>query len=62
MGCLPSSAISKRYEAFGFELGVEQTARRRRYMQAYHACVSFIDRQLGRVLETLEAKVTGMTP
>lgn len=53
---LPSSAISKRYEAFGFELGVEQTARRQRYMQAYHACVSFIDRQLGRVLETLESE------
>ena len=30
--------------------------RRQRYMQAYHACVSFIDRQLGRVLNTLESE------
>ena len=43
---LPNSALSRRYEAFGFELGVENDALRREYMQAYHACVSFIDAQL----------------
>ncbi len=53
---LPKSAQSKRYEAFGFELGKEDDRLRREYMQAYHACVSFIDAQLGLVLESLQAK------
>lgn len=51
---IPKSAISKRYEAFGFELGKENHPLRREYMQAYHACVSFIDAQLGLVLESLK--------
>ena len=50
---LPKTAISKRYEAFGFELGQENDALRRRYMQAYHACVSFIDAQVQIVLDAL---------
>jgi arylsulfatase A-like enzyme len=51
---LPKTAISKRYEAFGFELGKENDALRREYMQAYHACVSFVDAQLTIVLDALE--------
>ena len=51
---IPRSAISKRYEAFGFELGKEDHQLRREYMQAYHACVSFIDAQLGIVLHALK--------
>lgn len=51
---IPKSAISKRFLSFGFELGKEDDALRREYMQAYHACVSFIDAQLGLVLEALE--------
>jgi iduronate 2-sulfatase len=51
---LPKSAISKRYEAFGFELGKENESLRRAYMQAYHACVSFIDAQLKIVLDALK--------
>ena len=51
---IPKSALSKRYEAFGFELGVENEPLRREYMQAYHACVSFIDAQLQIVLQALE--------
>jgi iduronate 2-sulfatase len=51
---IPAQALSKRYEAFGFELGVENVARRQQYMQAYHACVSFIDAQLQRVFEVLK--------
>jgi iduronate 2-sulfatase len=51
---LPKTAISKRYEAFGFELGKEDDALRREYMQAYHACVSFIDAQLKIVLDALK--------
>ena len=51
---LPPSAISKRYEAFGFELAKENHALRKEYMQAYHACVSFIDAQLGLVIDSLK--------
>ncbi len=51
---LPRKAISRRYEAFGFELGEENDALRRDYMQAYHACVSFIDAQVGRVVKALK--------
>jgi arylsulfatase A-like enzyme len=50
---LPKTAISKRYEAFGFELGKENDSLRREYTQAYHACVSFIDAQLKIVLDAL---------
>lgn len=51
---LPKMAISKRYEAFGFELGKENDALRREYMQAYHACVSFVDAQLKLVFDALK--------
>ena len=51
---LPKTAISKRYEAFGFELGRENQSLRREYMQAYHACISFIDAQLKIVLDALK--------
>jgi arylsulfatase A-like enzyme len=51
---IPKLAISKRYESFGFELGKEDDALRREYMQAYHACISFIDAQLRLVLDALE--------
>lgn len=51
---IPGTAISKRYEAFGFELGQEDDSLRREYMQAYHACVSFIDAQIGIVLNALK--------
>ncbi len=51
---LPKTAISKRYEQFGFELGQENDALRREYMQAYHACVSFIDAQLKLVFDAVK--------
>ncbi len=51
---LPQSAISKRYSAFGFELGKENNTLRREYMQAYHACISFIDAQLKLVFDALK--------
>ena len=50
---VPKIAQTKRYEGFGFEFGVENEELRREYMQAYHACISFIDAQIGVVLEAL---------
>ena len=50
---IPQSAISKRYNAFGFELGRENDTLRREYMQSYHACISFIDAQLKLVFDAL---------
>ena len=52
---LPKTAISKRYEAFGFELGKEDPSLRREYMQAYHACISFLDAQLKIVFDALKS-------
>lgn len=45
----PHSAIDKRYEGFGFELGIENDSLRREYTQAYHACITFIDTQIGKI-------------
>lgn len=52
---VPKSAFYKRYEGFGFEREVENDALRREFIQAYHACVSFADAQIGHVLDSLEA-------
>jgi iduronate 2-sulfatase len=51
---VPKIAQTKRYEGFGFEFGVEDDELRREYMQAYHACISFIDAQIGVVLAALK--------
>ncbi len=51
---LPRKALTGRYKEFGFELGKENDPLRREYMQAYHACVSFIDAQIGLILGALE--------
>ena len=51
---VPKVAQTKRYEGFGFEFGVEDDDLRREYMQAYHACISFIDAQIGVVLNALK--------
>jgi iduronate 2-sulfatase len=50
----PKIAQTKRYEGFDFEFGVENDPLRREYIQAYHACVSFIDAQIGLVFEALQ--------
>jgi len=50
----PEMAMVKRYSGFGFELGVENDALRREYMQAYHACISFIDAQIGLMFDALK--------
>ena len=51
---IPRTAISKRYEAFGFQPAQENHSLRREYMQAYHACISFIDAQLKIVFDAVE--------
>ncbi|TWT97370.1 Arylsulfatase [Neorhodopirellula pilleata] len=51
---IPRDASANRFKEFDFELGVENEPRRREFMQAYHACVSFIDAQIGLVLQTLK--------
>ncbi len=51
----PMIAQTSRYKGFGFEFGVENEALRREYMQAYHACISFIDAQIGHVFDALLA-------
>ena len=50
----PKIAQTKRYQGYDFEFGVENGPLRREYMQAYHACVSFIDAQIGHVFEALK--------
>lgn len=44
-----------RYNGFGFEFGVENDELRREYMQAYHACITFIDAQIGVVFDALQS-------
>ncbi|MEM6471002.1 MAG: sulfatase [Planctomycetota bacterium] len=51
---VPKLAQTKRYTGFGFEFGVENDDLRRDYVQAYHACISFIDAQIGRILDALK--------
>jgi arylsulfatase A-like enzyme len=52
---IPRRAINTRFKEFGFEEAKENDALRREYMQAYHACVSFIDAQIKIVLDSLKA-------
>jgi iduronate 2-sulfatase len=49
----PELAMVKRFQAFGFELGKENDALRREYIQAYHACITFLDAQIGLLLDSL---------
>jgi iduronate 2-sulfatase len=51
----PAEAMTKRYERFGFEFGVENDSLRREYTQAYHACISFVDAQIGLMFEALKS-------
>jgi iduronate 2-sulfatase len=49
----PQLAMTRRYEGFGFQFGVEDDSLRRDYIQAYHACISFIDAQIGLIFDAL---------
>ena len=50
----PKMAGTGRWKAFGFEHLKENDSLRREYVQAYHACISFIDAQIGKVFDALE--------
>ncbi len=52
---IPKIAMVKRYKNFGFELGVENDDLRREYMQAYHACITFLDTQIGEIFNAVKA-------
>jgi arylsulfatase A-like enzyme len=53
---IPAIAATKQYLDYGFpELGGEDDARRREFTQAYYACISFIDAQLGVILDAVRA-------
>lgn len=50
----PRTAMSGRYKSMGFELGAENDPLRRELMQAYHACITFIDVQIGTIFDSLK--------
>jgi iduronate 2-sulfatase len=50
---IPALAMVKRFQSFGFEMGREDDSLRREYTQAYHACISYIDAQLGMLFDAL---------
>lgn len=53
---IPAIAATKQYIDYGFpEVGEENDARRREFTQAYYACISFIDAQLGVILDAVRA-------
>ena len=53
---IPAIAETKQYLDYGFPAkGKENEALRREYTQAYYACVSFIDAQLGLIIDALKA-------
>ncbi|MFK7849426.1 MAG: sulfatase [Akkermansiaceae bacterium] len=47
-------AQTGRHKGFDFEFGVENEALRREYTQAYHACISYVDAQIGLVFDALK--------
>ena len=55
-GDIPARALVHRYEAFGFKRGIEDMELRKRYMQAYHACVSFVDAQIAEIWEAMDER------
>jgi arylsulfatase A-like enzyme len=55
-GDIPAIAETKQYLDYGFPAkGEENEALRREFTQAYYACISFVDTQLGLIVEALRA-------
>ena len=51
---IPRDALNHRYREFGFKAGQENEPLRRAYTQAYHACITFIDAQIGLLFDALK--------
>lgn len=52
---IPAIAETKQYLDYGFPAkGQENAARRREFAQAYYACISFVDAQLGLIIDALK--------
>lgn len=52
---IPAIADTKQYLDYGFPAkGTENEALRREFTQAYYACISFVDAQLGLIVEALQ--------
>ena len=52
---IPATAETKQYLDYGFPAkGQENDARRREFTQAYYACISFVDAQLGIIIDALK--------
>ena len=52
---IPAIADTKQYLDYGFPAkGREDAARRREFTQAYYACISFVDAQLGIIIDALK--------
>ncbi|MBL9188886.1 MAG: sulfatase [Opitutaceae bacterium] len=53
---IPAIADTKQYLDYGFpSKGAENEALRREFTQAYYACISFIDAQLGLIIDALQS-------
>ena len=50
----PKTAKYNRHKGFGIDFGVSNRQKRAKWLQAYLACISFVDAQLGKVLDELE--------
>mgnify|MGYP001817476935 CR=1 FL=1 len=50
----PTIAQHGKYKGYGAELGVNDRELRAGWLQSYLACISFVDEQIGRVLEALK--------
>lgn len=51
---IPAIADTGRHKAFQMKKGVDDREKRAKWIQAYHACVSFADAQVGLVLNALK--------
>ena len=51
---IPEVALDERYLEFGFKAAQEDEPLARTFVQAYHACITFIDAQIGLLFDALK--------